>query len=191
MDSIVCPRPIDRLQRKPELPTDHVFRLSFLVLSFYNIRGVGEVMAAVMPRNRFAIHSPSSRGRKRSRTALHVATLFGRVCLKRFAYRCWELKHVREHSIFPLELQLGLREAVTPALACRIGEHAATLPRAPNLQGVLQSKHPKRRVMAHHRDCTVCGNFFSREDGKDPQRESSRETAKACSRRCEPADSPS
>jgi hypothetical protein len=65
---------------------------------------------------------------KKTRNA-HVATLFGTICLWRFAYRFWE-PGVKESCIFPLELQLGLIAGVTPALADvigrRMGEAGAT-----------------------------------------------------------------
>lgn len=54
----------------------------------------------------------------------HVATLFGKICLWRFPYRFWE-RDVPEACIFPLELQLGLVESVTPALADVIGRQLA------------------------------------------------------------------
>lgn len=60
---------------------------------------------------------------KKTRNA-HVATLFGTICLWRFAYRFWE-PLVKECCIFPLELQLGLIEGVTPALADYIGRRMA------------------------------------------------------------------
>lgn len=60
---------------------------------------------------------------KKTRNA-HVATLFGIVCLWRFAYRFWE-PSVREACIFPLELQTGLIAGATPALANWIGRRMA------------------------------------------------------------------
>lgn len=54
----------------------------------------------------------------------HVATLFGTICLWRFPYRFWE-PFVKEACIFPLELQLGLIEGATPALADYIGRRMA------------------------------------------------------------------
>lgn len=60
---------------------------------------------------------------RRTRNA-HVATLFGTLCLLRFGYRCWEAG-VQEHCNFPLELQLGLRARVTPALADYLGRRMA------------------------------------------------------------------
>ncbi len=54
-----------------------------------------------------------------------MSTLFGKIVLYRFPYRFW-LKNVKEPCIFPFELQLGLIEGVTPALASLIGQcHAA------------------------------------------------------------------
>lgn len=44
----------------------------------------------------------------------HAATRFGTIELWRYAYRWW---HGREKCIFPLELQLGLVQGATPALA--------------------------------------------------------------------------
>lgn len=62
--------------------------------------------------------------KKKTRNA-HVSTLFGKIVLYRFPYRFW-LKNVNEPCIFPFELQIGLIEGVTPALASLIGQcHAA------------------------------------------------------------------
>ena len=60
---------------------------------------------------------------KKTRNA-HVATLFGTICLWRFAYRFWEPR-IKESCIFPLELQLGLIEGATPALVDWIGQRMA------------------------------------------------------------------
>jgi hypothetical protein len=60
---------------------------------------------------------------KKTRNA-YVATLFGTICLWRFAYRFWD-PQIKESCIFPLELQLGLMEGVTPALADVIGRRLA------------------------------------------------------------------
>lgn len=60
---------------------------------------------------------------KKTRNA-HVATLFGTLCLWRFPYRFWE-PLTTESCLFPLELQLGLVEGVTPALADFIGRRMA------------------------------------------------------------------
>lgn len=60
---------------------------------------------------------------KKTRNA-HVATLFGTICLWRFPYRFWE-PLVKEACIFPLELQLGLIQGVTPALADYLGRRMA------------------------------------------------------------------
>ena len=54
----------------------------------------------------------------------HAATLFGKICLWRFPYRFWE-RGAHEPCIFPLELQLGLVQGVTPALADLIGRRMA------------------------------------------------------------------
>ena len=54
----------------------------------------------------------------------HVATLFGKICLWRFPYRFWE-RGANEPCIFPLELQLGLVQGVTPALTDLIGRRMA------------------------------------------------------------------
>ncbi len=54
----------------------------------------------------------------------HVATLFGKICLWRFPYRFWE-RGANEPCIFPLELQLGLVQGVTPALSDLIGRRMA------------------------------------------------------------------
>ena len=63
------------------------------------------------------------RRKKKTRNA-HVATLFGTICLRRFAYRLWEPGN-KEPCIFPLELQLGLIAGATPALADYIGRRMA------------------------------------------------------------------
>lgn len=49
----------------------------------------------------------------------NVATLFGPITLWRRGYRSW-CRDDREPTLFPLELDLGLREGTTPALASRI-----------------------------------------------------------------------
>ena len=68
--------------------------------------------------------APYRRLKKKTRNA-HMSTLFGKIVLYRFPYRFW-LKNVKEPCIFPFELQLGLIEGVTPALASLIGQcHAA------------------------------------------------------------------
>jgi hypothetical protein len=54
----------------------------------------------------------------------HVATLFGKVCLWRFPYR-FCVRGLAEPCVFPLELQLGLVQGVTPALADLIGRRMA------------------------------------------------------------------
>jgi hypothetical protein len=46
----------------------------------------------------------------------HVSTLFGTIELWRYGYRYWH-RDVREKTIFPLEVQLGLVGGATPALA--------------------------------------------------------------------------
>jgi hypothetical protein len=65
---------------------------------------------------------------KKTRNA-NVMTLFGRICLYRFGYRCWQ-RDAAERVIFPLEMMLGLIVGTTPALAERIafymGEAGAT-----------------------------------------------------------------
>jgi hypothetical protein len=62
--------------------------------------------------------------RRRRRTPNHsVATLFGPITLIRFLYQPLE---PGEHSIFPLEICLGLEAGLaTPALADRVGQYAA------------------------------------------------------------------
>lgn len=54
----------------------------------------------------------------------HVATLFGKICLWRFPYRFWE-RGANQPCLFPLELQLGLVQGVTPALADLMGRRMA------------------------------------------------------------------
>lgn len=54
----------------------------------------------------------------------HLATLFGTICLWRFPYRFCQ-REIPEPCLFPLELQLGLVESVTPALADWIGRAMA------------------------------------------------------------------
>ena len=80
---------------------------------------------------------------KKTRNA-HVATLFGTICLWRFPYRFWE-PFVKECCIFPLELQLGLIEGVTPALADCIGrrmaEAGATQDRGLNYFPIFGARH--------------------------------------------------
>ena len=52
----------------------------------------------------------------------HVATRFGKITLRRFAYRDDE---TGDGCIFPLEMQLGLVEGATPALADRVARYMA------------------------------------------------------------------
>ncbi len=52
----------------------------------------------------------------------HVATRFGKITLWRFAYRDDE---TGDRCIFPLEMQLGLVEGATPALADRVARYMA------------------------------------------------------------------
>jgi hypothetical protein len=52
----------------------------------------------------------------------HVATRFGKITLWRFAYRDDETS---DGCIFPLEMQLGLAEGATPALADRVAHYMA------------------------------------------------------------------
>jgi len=54
----------------------------------------------------------------------HVATLFGTIVLWRYGYRDWQ-RDSGESVIFPLEIQLGLREGATPALAEAVGRYLA------------------------------------------------------------------
>lgn len=73
----------------------------------------------------------------------HVATLFGKICLSRFPYRFWE-RGANEPCIFPLELQLGLVQGVTPALADLIGRRMAEAGATQNR--VLEQLHREHRV---------------------------------------------
>jgi hypothetical protein len=85
----------------------------------------------------------------------HVATLFGKVCLWRFPYRIWE-RDVNEPCLFPLELQLGLVQGVTPALADLIGRRMAeagatqnrVLKQLRNEQGVSMGVKRLRKLVA-------------------------------------------
>ncbi|HVX59103.1 MAG TPA: hypothetical protein VHC19_00830 [Pirellulales bacterium] len=54
----------------------------------------------------------------------HVATLFGKITLRRRGYRYVE-RDSAEPSLFPLEMQLGLVEGASPALADRVGRALA------------------------------------------------------------------
>jgi len=54
----------------------------------------------------------------------HVATLFGKICLRRTPYRFWD-RDSKQSCLFPLELQLGLVQGVTPALADWLGRRMA------------------------------------------------------------------
>ena len=54
----------------------------------------------------------------------HVATLFGTITLHRHPYRYWQ-RDAGEPCIFPLEIQLGLRHGVTPALAEAVARYMA------------------------------------------------------------------
>jgi hypothetical protein len=54
----------------------------------------------------------------------HVATLFGSITLRRYAYRYWH-RDVPEACLFPLEIQLGLVDGATPALVEAVGRYMA------------------------------------------------------------------
>ena len=54
----------------------------------------------------------------------HVGTLFGTVTLWRYGYRPWD-RYSESGVLFPLEMQLGLLEGATPALAERVGWYMA------------------------------------------------------------------
>jgi hypothetical protein len=54
----------------------------------------------------------------------HLATLFGTITLHRHPYRYWQ-RDAGEPCIFPLEIQLGLRHGVTPALAEAVARYMA------------------------------------------------------------------
>ena len=54
----------------------------------------------------------------------HVATLFGKITLWRHGYRSWH-RDDGEPAIFPLEIDLGLIEGATPALASATGTYLA------------------------------------------------------------------
>ena len=53
-----------------------------------------------------------------------VATLFGTIVLRRYGYRDWQ-RDSGESVLFPLEIQLGLLEGATPALAEAVGRYMA------------------------------------------------------------------
>lgn len=69
-----------------------------------------------------------------------VATLFGKITLHRHGYRPME-RDSSEPTIFPLELQLGLVEGATPALA---GEAARSLAEAGATQQVVLARLKER-----------------------------------------------
>jgi hypothetical protein len=54
----------------------------------------------------------------------HVATLFGTIELWRYPYRYWH-RGMPERCLFPLEMQLGLLQGATPALADAVGRYMA------------------------------------------------------------------
>lgn len=54
----------------------------------------------------------------------HVSTLFGTIELHRYSYRYWH-RDAGESVVFPLELQLGLVQGATPALAEAAARYAA------------------------------------------------------------------
>jgi hypothetical protein len=71
------------------------------------------------------VHSGAAGYRRlRDKTPAKVSTIFGQITLWRRGYRSWD-RHDGEPVIFPLELQLGLLEGATPALADRIGRRMA------------------------------------------------------------------
>ncbi len=71
------------------------------------------------------LHFAGETYRRRRQTPNRVvATLFGSITLIRFLYQPLE---PGEHSIFPLEIALGLEAGIaTPALADRVGQYAAS-----------------------------------------------------------------
>lgn len=85
-----------------------------------------------------------------------VATLFGKITLLRHGYRYVE-RDVREPTIFPLEVQLGLARGATPALACEaarlLAETGATqetvLARLKERHGVAWGVKKLRSVTEH------------------------------------------
>jgi hypothetical protein len=54
----------------------------------------------------------------------HVATLFGSIELRRYAYRYWH-REAADPCIFPLEIELGLIHGATPAMAEAVGRYMA------------------------------------------------------------------
>jgi hypothetical protein len=85
-----------------------------------------------------------------------VATLFGKITLWRHGYRYVE-RDVSEPTIFPLEVQLGLAQGATPALACEaarlLAETGATqetaLTRLKERHGVTWGVKKLRAVTEH------------------------------------------
>jgi hypothetical protein len=74
----------------------------------------------------------------------HVATLFGTIDLWRYPYRYWH-RGMPEQCLFPLEMQLGLLQGVTPALADAAGRYMAQA--GATQQSVLD------RLKSQHRVC--------------------------------------
>jgi hypothetical protein len=76
---------------------------------------------ASLPRDLWFQASGFRRREKKTRNA-YVATLLGTIVLWRHGYRSWDQG---ERAIFPLEMQLGLSESVSPALADWLGRALA------------------------------------------------------------------
>jgi hypothetical protein len=74
----------------------------------------------------------------------HVATLFGTIELWRYPYRYWH-RGIAERCLFPLEMQLGLLQGATPALADAVGRYMAQA--GATQQSVLE------RLKSQHRVC--------------------------------------
>jgi hypothetical protein len=73
----------------------------------------------------------------------HVATLFGKITLWRYGYR-YVQRDAGEPTIFPLELQLGLVEGATPALASVAAQALAEA--GATQEGVLTRLHQQHGV---------------------------------------------
>jgi len=74
----------------------------------------------------------------------HVGTLFGSIELWRYPYRYWH-RGMPEQCLFPLEMQLGLLQGATPALADAVGRYMAQA--GATQQSVLE------RLKSQHRLC--------------------------------------
>ncbi len=100
-----------------------------------------------------------------------VATLFGKISLHRYGYRYVE-RDVAEPTIFPLEMQLGLVEGATPALAGETAHSmAATGATQPSVLTQLKERHGVAWGVKKLRAVTSCTAASMEEQRRELQAE--------------------